>query len=113
LHRVATNVGLNALRARERRRRYEEIAATLKLQRSSPVDPAVEVERKESQQRVRYVLAQMKPRSAKILLLRHTGLSYAEIAAALNIASGSVGTLLNRAEKDFARRYRALEEDVG
>jgi RNA polymerase sigma-70 factor (ECF subfamily) len=113
LHRVATNVGLNALRARERRRRYEEIAATLKLQRSSPVDPAVEVERKESQQRVRYVLAQMKPRSAKILLLRHTGLSYAEIAAALNIASGSVGTLLNRAEKDFARRYRALEENVG
>jgi RNA polymerase sigma-70 factor (ECF subfamily) len=109
LYRVATNVGLNALRARRRRRRYEEAAGTLKLQRAAPVDPAIEVERGETQQRVREVLAEMKPRAAQLLILRHGGLSYAEIAATLNVASGSVGTLLARAEKEFERRYRALE----
>jgi len=40
--------------------------------------------------------------------LRYSGLSYAEIAAALGIAAGSVGTLLARAEADFERRYRNL-----
>lgn len=109
LHRTATNVGLNALRARQRRRRYEDEAGTLKLQRANPVDPETEVERRDARRQVRQVLGQMKPRAAQILALRHSGLSYAEIAAALNVASGSVGTLLTRAEREFERRYRALE----
>jgi RNA polymerase sigma-70 factor (ECF subfamily) len=109
LYRVATNVGLNALRARQRRRRYEEEAVAFKLQHATPVDPAAEVERREARQCVRQVLAQMKPRAAQILVLRHSGLSYADIAATLNVAPGSVGTLLTRAEKEFERRYRALE----
>jgi len=41
LHRVATNVGLNAIRARRRRRRYEETAGALKLQRAVPVNPFI------------------------------------------------------------------------
>jgi RNA polymerase sigma-70 factor (ECF subfamily) len=110
LYRVATHVGLNALRARGRRRRYEEAAEALKVQQATPVDPAAEVERKEGQRRVHQALAQMRPRAAKLLILRHSGLSYAEIASALNVAPGSVGTLLARAEKAFERRYRALEE---
>jgi RNA polymerase sigma-70 factor (ECF subfamily) len=52
----------------------------------------------------------MRPRAAQVLVLRHSGLSYAEIAAAMNVAVGSVGTLLARAEKAFERHYRALEE---
>jgi RNA polymerase sigma-70 factor (ECF subfamily) len=52
----------------------------------------------------------MNRRKAQILILRHTGHSYAEIADILNVASGSVGTMLARAEKDFERRYRALED---
>jgi RNA polymerase sigma-70 factor (ECF subfamily) len=51
----------------------------------------------------------MKPRAAQLLILRHSGLSYADIAAALGVAPGSVGTLLARAEKEFERRYRAVE----
>lgn len=109
LYRVATNAGLNALRARQRRRRYEEAAEAFKLAHATPVDPAAEVERREARRRVRQVLAQMKPRAAQILVLRHSGLSYADIAATLNVAPGSVGTLLARAEKEFERRYRALE----
>jgi RNA polymerase sigma-70 factor (ECF subfamily) len=80
------------------------------LQRAKPLDPPAQVERDETKARVRWVLAQMKPRAAQILFLRHSGLSYADIAASLNIASGSVGTLLARAEKQFERLYRSLEE---
>lgn len=110
LHRVAMNVGLNALRSRRRRQRYEEEAGALRLQRHAPVDPAAEVERRERQAQVRRVLGQMRPRKARLLILRHEGRSYAEIADILSIAPGSVGTLLARAEREFERRYRSLEE---
>ena len=110
LRRVATNVGLNALRARQRRRRYEETAESMRWEHAVPVDPAVEVERSETQHQVRQVLATMKPRAAQLLVLRHSGLSYGEIAEALNVSPKSVGTLLARAEKDFERRYRTLEK---
>ena len=110
LYRVATHLGLNALRAGRRRREYEESAGTLALERADPADPAEEFERGERRARVRHVLAQMRPRQARILVLRHSGLSYAEIASTLGVAPGSVGTLLARAESEFERRYRALEE---
>ncbi len=109
LYRVAVNVGLNALRARQRRRRYEEAAGALALQQAMPDDPAIEVEQREAQARVRQVLTQLPPRSAQLLMLRHNGLAYAEIAAVLNVSPGSVGTLLARAEKEFERRYTKLE----
>lgn len=112
LYRVAVNLGLNALRARKRRRRYEQAAGALKLQQDMPSDPAIEVERRQTQQRVRRVLATMKPRAAQVLILRFSGLSYAELAEALNVAPGSVGTMLARAERAFERRYRALDETV-
>jgi RNA polymerase sigma-70 factor (ECF subfamily) len=110
LYRVATRAGFNALRARHRRRRYEETAGVLRLQRVDPLDPAAQIEHDEAHLRVRWVLAQMKPRAAQLLILRHSGLSYADIAASLNMASGSVGTLLARAEKKFERLYHKLEE---
>ncbi len=110
LHRVATNMGLNALRAQKRRRTYEEVVGTLTWERAASADPAAEVERQERQARVRWVLGQMRRRKAQLLILRHTGHSYKEIAEILDIAVGSVGTLLARAEKEFERRYRSLEE---
>jgi RNA polymerase sigma-70 factor (ECF subfamily) len=109
LYRVATNLGLNALRARKRRRQYEEQAGALSFESASPVNPAMEVERAERRARVRRALAQMKPRSAKTLILRYSGLSYAEVAAAIGVSPNSVGTLLTRAEREFEQRYRALE----
>jgi DNA-directed RNA polymerase specialized sigma24 family protein len=35
---------------------------------------------------------------ATVLVLRHSGLSYAEVAAAMNVKQGHVGTMLRRAE---------------
>ena len=108
LYRVATNLGLNALRSRKRRQRYEIEAVNLALQTSEPEDPAIHYERRLEGERVRAALQSIKPRSAQILVLRHSGLAYAEIAAALGIASTSVGTLLVRAEQEFERAFRKL-----
>jgi RNA polymerase sigma-70 factor (ECF subfamily) len=110
LYRVATNLGLNAIRARRRRQRYEEEAGALRLQRVDILNPAQEVERRETQEQVRHVLGRMKPRRAQLLILRYTDHTHAEIADILGIAPGSVGTLLARAEKDFEQRYQALED---
>ncbi len=109
LYRVATNLGYNALRDRRRRKQYEEEAARQDLEISSQPGPASEAESAVERQNVRRALSEMKPRSAQILILRHSGLSYTEIAEALSISKGSVGTLLARAEQEFEKRYRLQE----
>ena len=105
LYRVATRLGLNALRARQRRQHYEERAGKLSLDEDQPWDPAAVVEKAQEQAEVRAVLGAMRPRSAQVLLLRHSGMAYAEIGAILGVAPGSVGTLLARAEKEFEKLY--------
>jgi RNA polymerase sigma factor (sigma-70 family) len=108
-YRVATNLGFNALRARNRRQRYEATAGSLDLADDPPGDPSSEFERAQERSRVRAVLGQMKPRSAQALILRYSGLSYAEVAAALGVSPASIGTLLARAEEEFENRYQGLE----
>jgi RNA polymerase sigma-70 factor (ECF subfamily) len=106
LYRVAVNLGFNALRAQRRRTRYEEDAGMLNLETNSSVYPEDEVDRGEQRREVRGILAKMKPRSAKILTLRYSGLSYAEVAAAIKVKPSSVGKLLARAEDEFEKIYR-------
>lgn len=112
LFRVATNLGLNALRARQRRQRYEQAAAEQELLLNPPTDPAHEAERRLERQQVRQALAQMQPRQAQLLLLRQAGLSYQELAQALGLNPASVGKLLSRAQAEFAKRFEALEGGV-
>ena len=101
LYRVANHLGLNALRARKRRQHYESQAEPP----PSNKDPAGAVEKTQEMEQVRKVLGMLKPRSAQLLLLRHSGMSYAEIATQLNLAPGSVGSLLARATQEFEERY--------
>jgi RNA polymerase sigma-70 factor (ECF subfamily) len=108
LYRVATNLGLNALRARQRRGFYERSAGRMDAGDHLSGDPAVQVESAEEIARVRRTLVSMNSRSAKLLVLRHSGLTYAELAATLDVAPGSIGTLLARAEKEFAERYQTM-----
>jgi RNA polymerase sigma-70 factor (ECF subfamily) len=109
LYRVATNLGYNALRSRRRRRRYELSGGEDIYQSLSETDPAAEIQRKADQVTVREVLASLKKRQAQILALRYSGFAYAEIAAVMQVAPGSVGKLLSRAEAAFERQYRSLE----
>ena len=111
LYRVATNLGYNALRARRRRERYEQAAGNLAFEHNQAPDPASEAERQERRQRVRAVLAKLKPRSAQLLVLRHSGMSYSELAETFGYAPGSIGTLLARAEAEFEKAYRRVEGD--
>ena len=56
-------------------------------------------------ERVRQVLAAIKPQFATLLVLRTEGLDYRELASALGVKPGSVGTLLARAESSFRKEY--------
>ncbi len=107
LYRVAVNLGLNSLRASRRRNRYEDAAAQWTTENRAGGDPLELAAQAEARDRVRSVLARLKPRSARLLILRHSGLSYAELASALDIPVASVGSLLSRAEKEFEQAYKS------
>lgn len=105
LYRTAVNAGIDAIRADGRRRRYESSAALRQQAPHMGADPLDATLAAEQAQQVRRTLASMKPAQAQLLVLRHSGLSYQELAAALNLNPNSIGTLLARAEAEFARRY--------
>lgn len=110
LLRVATNLALNSLRAHVRRQQREERAGHGIILTSPPaLDPAEAAVRADERAAVRRALAHISERQAQLLLLRHAGLSYRELAQALHMAPGSVGTTLARAEAAFAAVYRASE----
>ena len=111
LYRVAVNQGYDSLRQHKRRAGWQERFMRWWVSAASPSDPARLAEHQDTQTQVRRILAEMKPRQAKLLLLRHSGLSYDEVAAALNIAPGSVGPLLTQAKRVFAKKYRRVFGD--
>ncbi|HEY8864260.1 MAG TPA: sigma-70 family RNA polymerase sigma factor [Candidatus Dormibacteraeota bacterium] len=107
LHRAAAHAALNRLRGARRRQRREMAQAmdeTEEMDRT--VDPQKVLEVAEDRRQVRQALARLAPRPAAVLVLRASGLSYAEVAQALGVGIGQVGTLLRRAEA-------ALRKEVG
>lgn len=106
LFRVATHLGYNALRGRQRQERRQQ--AVGRLPETGSPDPAEDAVRSEEQERVRQVLAALPIRQSQLLLLYYAGLSYQELAQAAGVAPGSVGTLLARAKTAFESRYRAV-----
>lgn len=116
LYRVATRLGYNSLRAGRRRMQYEDEAGQqaglYPWAGWNEADPAQEAEQNIERETVRSVLRQMALRDVQILVLRHSGLSYKEIAAAADVAAGSIGTLLSRAEAKFEALYGRGEKDA-
>jgi RNA polymerase sigma-70 factor (ECF subfamily) len=110
LYRVAMNLAFNSRRDRKRREARHEKAERLEEADADrgARDPIDSIVRDEEREAVRRALARLDPRRAKLLLLRHAGLSYREVAIALDIALGSVGTLLARAEAAFEEQYRLM-----
>jgi RNA polymerase sigma-70 factor (ECF subfamily) len=104
LHRAAAHAALNRLRGARRRQRREMAQAPGEADRTA--DPQTLLEVNEDRRRVRQALARLAPRPAAVLVLRASGLSYAEVAQALGVGIGQVGTLLRRAEA-------ALRKEVG
>ena len=93
---AAAHSALNLLRSGRRRASREESAAAADEVVVSDVAEAVVT--LEERRRVRAALAALPRKQALALVLRHSGLSYADVAAALDMSPGSVGTTVRRAE---------------
>ena len=92
---AAAHTALNHLRSGRRRSSREEAAGDGEDVSPDVADAVVTLEER---RRVRAALARLPRRQAVALVLRHSGLSYAEVAAALDLSPGSVGTTVRRAE---------------
>jgi RNA polymerase sigma-70 factor, ECF subfamily len=98
---VATNLLRDRARKTDRHRRLEPLvphAETL-------ARPDAAAEQSEVVLAVRRALLQVPERDRVMLLMREEGFSYGEIARAVGVAPGSVGTLLARAGRRFATEF--------
>ena len=111
LYRTATRAAIDALRAN--RRRGVEVEDEDAVQSGDPGEgPLTLLLRQERIAEVREVLAKLKVNKAQLLLLHHSGLTYQEIAQAMQLNTHSVGTKLARAEAEFSALYqRHLRRD--
>ena len=101
LHQAAAHAALNALRGRTRRARRDTAHATeFGGTATDPVESALEAERRAI---VRTALVRLPERAATLLILRYSGLSYAEVAAATGVGANQIGTLFRRAEATFRK----------
>ncbi len=101
LYRTGLRLALDHRKMERRRARYEALASIFGIGRM----PDRTFETGAEQERVRQALAALKSEQVTLILLRNEGLSYGELAAALNLNPASVGTLLARAEQAFRKEY--------
>jgi RNA polymerase sigma-70 factor (ECF subfamily) len=101
LYRTAVRMGLNELRSHARRRRYEALSAAP----PSTLTPEEAHAAAEEREQVRQILALLRAQQAELLILRASGLTYEELAAALDLNPASVGTLISRAQQAFRKEY--------
>jgi RNA polymerase sigma-70 factor (ECF subfamily) len=93
---AAAHTALNLLRSGRRRvSREERVAAASDEVVDDVADAVVTLEERDH---VRAALTRLPHKQAVAVVLRHSGLSYADVAAALDMAPGSVGTTVRRAE---------------
>jgi RNA polymerase sigma factor (sigma-70 family) len=95
LHAAAAHAALNTLRGDRRRSAREE---RFGAEARETADPAKVLEAAETRRAVRASLSRIPRRHATVLVLRYSGLSYAEISTAMGIGMSGVGTRLRRAE---------------
>jgi RNA polymerase sigma factor (sigma-70 family) len=91
---AAVHTALNVLRGERRRDKRQRLVPGVG---SLPSAEDTVIDR-EARGELRRVLARLPRRSGAALVMRHSGMSYAEIAEALGVKVGHVGTLLRRAE---------------
>lgn len=98
---VASNLAFNHFRAEGRRSSRETREAGLAsiAAQSADIDDVLDVRR---------VLGGLDERDRIVLMLRHSGFSYAEVAEAVDIAPSSVGTILARAQRRFREAYEGV-----
>ncbi len=95
LRSAAAHSALNHLRGARRRTGHELAAPPA----GALPDPSRAAEDAERLAHVRAALLRMQPKSAAAVALRASGLSYAEVAEAVDIKGDQIGTFLRRAQE--------------
>lgn len=104
---VATNLIRDRARKADRHRRLQRHVPRA----HTPVAPDVSAERNERIRIVRAALEAIAERDRTMLLMREEGFKYEEIARAVGVAPGSVGTLLARAARRFEKAYTEIRAE--
>ncbi len=107
LYRITTNLSLDRLRKRERRRKYQAPADLTLPEWSDSAPPSPEaheeaVWEQELQQKLQEALNQLKPKWRIVLVLKDIeGLSYRDIARIIGCSEGTVSSRLNRGRQQL------------
>ena len=105
---VATNLVRDDARREQRRRRHLQLLAD--EARDAVAEPHERaVERAQEAAWARRAVDALAERDRLALLMREEGLDYHEIAEALGLSVGSVGTTLSRARRRLAEAYEELQ----
>jgi RNA polymerase sigma-70 factor (ECF subfamily) len=109
---VANNLVRDEARKDARRRRHLTLLAAEAREREREMEPTpleTAQERAREQRMAREALEALAERDRLALLMREEGLDYHEIAEALELSVGSIGTTLARARRRLAEAYEALQ----
>jgi len=109
---VASNLVRDETRrdARERKR-LDRMKADADADAASQELEPTSMERAEEQALARQAIEMLAERDREALLMREEGLGYDEIAEALELSVGSVGTTLSRARRRLMEAYEALQAE--
>jgi RNA polymerase sigma-70 factor (ECF subfamily) len=105
---VALNLARDDGRRTTRQGRRLELFAAEQQGAAAPAADE-DVERREREAPVRAALDRLSEKDREALLLKAEGFSYEEIAAALGLAPGAIGTTLARARRRLVDAYHAGE----
>lgn len=114
LYRLTTNISLDFLRKRKRQRQYEtslsdtgedRVQALYAMPSDQTYDPERILEQSLLRDAIRDALETLSPEHRQILVLREiAGLSYTEIASALNLETGTVKSRIARAREHMREK---------
>ncbi|HEX6964394.1 MAG TPA: sigma-70 family RNA polymerase sigma factor [Gemmatimonadaceae bacterium] len=99
--------------ARRDARRRTRLTLLLEEEREMAVEPEpMSLERAQDAAMARRAMEALAERDRLALLMREEGLDYHEIAEALGLSVGSVGTTLARARRRLVEQYEALQQQM-
>ncbi len=107
---VATNLVRDEARKDARRRQHLALLAAEEREREQEIEPT-SVEQVQEAAFARRAVDALAERDRLALLMKEEGLDYGEIAEALELSPGSVGTTLSRARRRLVETYEALQRE--